>query len=169
MARTETARPPTLTPLLRRVLDDLVTVRWQPNRDTLVALASYGLVVAGLLLAFQVFTTAQVAANFITYGPITLAGLGVALPVLSTVLVRRRPLADVGLTTRHLLPSLALGLLLGFDSYRNTLAALDVAWTSDVAPLVALALTVGLFEAIFFRGWLQLRFEAAFGLIPACC
>jgi len=32
--------------------------------------------------------------------------------------------------------------------------------------LIALALTVGLFEAIFFRGWLQLRFEDAFGVIP---
>lgn len=29
-----------------------------------------------------------------------------------------------------------------------------------------MALAVGLFEAIFFRGWLQLRFEAAFGLVP---
>jgi membrane protease YdiL (CAAX protease family) len=29
-----------------------------------------------------------------------------------------------------------------------------------------MALAVGLFEAIFFRGWLQLRFENAFGSVP---
>jgi membrane protease YdiL (CAAX protease family) len=90
----------------------------------------------------------------------------VALPVLYTVLVRGRSLADVGLTMRHLLPSLILGLLLGWDTYRNTLATLDAVWTREALPLVVMALAVGLFEAIFFRGWLQLRFEEAFGVVP---
>jgi membrane protease YdiL (CAAX protease family) len=139
---------------------------WRPNRDTLVALVSYGLVVAGLYTAFQVFTTDRVAVNFITFGPVTLAGLGIALPVLYTVLVRQRSLADVGLTVRHLLPSLILGLLLGWDTYRNTLATLDLVWSKEVLPLIVMALAVGLFEAIFFRGWLQLRFEEAFGVVP---
>jgi membrane protease YdiL (CAAX protease family) len=150
--------------LLRRMLGD---VGWRPNRETLVALGSYLLVVAGLYTAFQIFTTERVAANFITFGPVSLAGLGVVLPVLYMVLARRRPLADLGLTTRQFLPSLALGLLLGWDTYRNTLAALDVRLTRDLVPLVAMALAVGLFEAIFFRGWLQLRFEEAFGLVPS--
>ena len=105
---------------LQRILREQ-GLAWRPDRDTLVAFASYGLVVAGLYAAFQVFTTERVAANFITFGPVTLAGLGVALPVLYTVLVRQRPLADVGLTTRYLLPSLVLGLLLGWDTYTNTL------------------------------------------------
>lgn len=141
-------------------------IRWEPNRDTLVAFGSYLLVVAGLYTAFQVFTTANVAANFITFGPITLAGLGVALPVLYTVLVRNRPLADLGLTTRLLAPSLVLSLILGWDTYRNTLAPMNISWTQSAVPLITMALAVGLFEAIFFRGWLQLRFEAAFGLVP---
>jgi membrane protease YdiL (CAAX protease family) len=141
-------------------------VRWRPNRDTLVALVSYVLVVAGLYTAFQVFTTERVAANFITFGPVTLASLGVALPVFYTVLARRRPLADLGLTTDQLLPSLVLGLLLGWDTYRNTIATQHIAWTRDLVPLVTMTITVGLFEAIFFRGWLQLRFEEAFGTVP---
>jgi hypothetical protein len=70
------------------------------------------------------------------------------------------------LTTQQLLPALALGLLLGWDTYRNTLAMLDVNWARTIVPLATMALAVGLFEAIFFRGWLQLRFEAAFGLVP---
>jgi membrane protease YdiL (CAAX protease family) len=120
-----------------------------------------------LYTAFQVFTTERVAANFITFGPVTLAGLGVALPVLYTVLVCRRRLTDLGLTVKRLLPSLVLSLLLGWDTYRNTLATLDVAWTRQVVPLVVMVLVVGLFEAVFFRGWLQLRFEEAFGLVPS--
>jgi membrane protease YdiL (CAAX protease family) len=33
--------------------------------------------------------------------------------------------------------------------------------------LVALALAIGFFEAIFWRGWVLLRLEEAFGIIPA--
>jgi membrane protease YdiL (CAAX protease family) len=139
---------------------------WRPDRDTWVALISYGLVVAGLYLAFQVFTIQRVAANFITFGPVTLAGLGVAIPIFYTVLVRRRPLADLGVTTHYLFASLILGALLGWDTFRNTIGLLDVAWTQAVVPIATMALVVGLFEAIFFRGWLQLRFEAAFGVVP---
>ena len=38
---------------------------------------------------------------------------------------------------------------------------------SDLVPLIALALAIGFFEALFWRGWVQLRLEEAFGLIPA--
>jgi membrane protease YdiL (CAAX protease family) len=151
---------------MNRTKKILTGLRWEPNRDTLVALISYGLVVGGLYIAFQVFTTERVAANFIMFGPVTLALLGVALPVLYTTFVRRRPLADLGITTQNIIPSLALSLLLGWDTYRNTLATLDISWGRGMVPLVAMVAAVGLFEAVFFRGWLQLRFEDAFGLVP---
>lgn len=98
-------KSPLQTPILRRMLGE---VYWRPNLDSLVAFGSYILVVGGLFTAFQVFTTEQVAANFVTFGPVTLAGLGVFLPILYTLLVRRRPLVDLGLTTHQLLPSLML-------------------------------------------------------------
>lgn len=138
----------------------------KPSRDTAVATGSYLLVVAGLYLAFQVFTTAQVALNFITFGPVTLAALGIGIPVFYTVRVRRRPLADVGLSLQHLAPSLLLGLLLGWDTYRHTLGPLGVAWGAEHVSLITMSLAVGLFEAVFFRGWLQLRLEEAFGVVP---
>jgi membrane protease YdiL (CAAX protease family) len=141
-------------------------IRWQPDRDTLVALLSYLLVVGALFTAFQVFTTERMAANFITFGPIGLALIGIGIPVFYTKVVRHQPLADVGITKRHLVPSLALSLLLGYDTYRNTLASMDVTWDRSLVPVITMVLTVGLFEAVFFRGWLQLRFEKAFGLIP---
>jgi len=143
------------------------SIYWRPGRDTVVAFGSYIFVVAALFLAFQVFTTDRVAANFITFGPIALASLGVAVPLFYTVLVRRRPLVDVGLTTYQLLPSLVLSLFLGWDTYRNTISSLNVSWTETLVPMITMVLAVSLFEAIFFRGWLQLRFEAAFGLVPS--
>lgn len=40
------------------------------------------------------------------------------------------------------------------------------AWDS-LLPLAALALAIGFFEAIFWRGWVLLRLEECFGIIPA--
>jgi membrane protease YdiL (CAAX protease family) len=141
-------------------------LHWEPAGDTLAAFISYLLVVAGLYTAFQIFTTERIAANFILFGPITLAGLGVALPVLYTTLIRRRSIADLGLTRQRLLPSLFLSLLLGWDTYRNTLATMTIEWDRLIVPLITMTLAVGLFEAIFFRGWLQMRLEKAFGMLP---
>jgi uncharacterized protein len=150
----------------QEVSSTLAGLRWRPTGDTLVALASYLLVVAGVRLAFAVFTTDRVAANFITFGPITLLGLGIIVPLVYTIAVRHRPISDLGLTSRALVPSLALGLLLGFDTFYNTLRVLPIEWAAPLVPLVAMTLLVGLFESVFFRGWLQLRFEAAFGVVP---
>ena len=130
-------------PAFHNVISD---IHWRPNRDTIMAFVSYIFLVAALFTAFQIFTTNRVAANFITFGPIALAGLGVAVPLFYTVLVRRRPLADVGLTTYQLLPSLALSLILGWDTYRNTIATLDVSWTRTLVPIVTMALAVGLLD-----------------------
>lgn len=144
----------------------LLGLRWRPDMDVWVALGSFVMVVAGLYTAFQIFTTSRVAANFIAFGPVTLATFGVAVPALYTVFVRRRSLAELGITADRLVPSVALGLLLAWDTYRNTIATLDLPAGRSMVPMVAMALAVGLFEAIFFRGWLQLRFENAFGLVP---
>ena len=34
-------------------------------------------------------------------------------------------------------------------------------------PLLWMALAIGFFEAVFWRGWVQLRLEEAFGIIPS--
>jgi membrane protease YdiL (CAAX protease family) len=146
--------------------EKLDAIRWRPTIETALAFGSYILVVGGMVLAFRIFTVEQVALNFITFGLVTLVCLGVALPVLYTRFVRHLPLSELGITRHLLIPSLILGLLLGLDTFRATLATLNITWTADVVPVALMALSVGLFEAIFFRGWLQLRFESAFGLVP---
>lgn len=152
----------TIQEVLPRSVSAIYDMRWKPRGETLLAFISYILVLAGLYAAFQVFTTDRVAANFITFGPVTLAGFGVALPVIYTVLVPHQPISDLGVTSKEILPSL----LLGLDTYSNTLGNMAVTWNLQVVPLVTMSLAVRLFEAVFFRGWLQMRFESAFGLVP---
>lgn len=92
---------------------------------------------------------------------------GVGLPLYWMVVVQRRPLSDLGLTTRWLGVSLVLQLIFSALQFAGTLAKTQMPSFATLLPLVALALCIGFFEAFFWRGWVLLRLEESFGLIPA--
>ena len=92
--------------------------------------------------------------------------LGVVGPVIYTVWRRDRPLADLGLTTKNWRQAAGLGLLLGAVQFFLTLYGYDLPAPVDWVPLLTMSLMVGLFEAIFFRGFVQTRLCASFGPIP---
>jgi uncharacterized protein len=106
-------------------------------------------------------------AYFVLYAVVGAALCGVGIPLYWTAVVRRRPVADLGLTTKRLGLSLALQLVFATLLYFATLAKVQLPPVEQLVPLVALALAIGFFEAVFWRGWVQLRLEAAFGIIPA--
>jgi membrane protease YdiL (CAAX protease family) len=134
------------------------------GRDIRAVLLLYVGVVAALYLAFQVFTTDRTLGLFLCYA----AGLilGVVGPVIYTVWMRRRPLADLGLTTKNWRQAVGLGLVLGAIQFLLTLYGYRLPAPVDWVPLLMMSLMVGLFEAIFFRGFVQTRLSASFGPIP---
>jgi membrane protease YdiL (CAAX protease family) len=138
--------------------------RHMDGRDIRAVLLLYIGVVAALYFAFQVFTVGRTLGLFLCYA----AGLilGVVGPVIYTVWMRRRPLADLGLTTKNWREAVGLGLLLGAIQYFLTLSGYRLPVPIDWVPLLTMSLMVGLFEAIFFRGFIQTRLSASFGPIP---
>ena len=59
-----------------------------------------------------------------------------------------------------------LGLLFAAVQFSLTLFGFDLPTDPvDWVPLPVMSLTVGLFEAVFFRGFVQTRLEASFGPI----
>jgi hypothetical protein len=83
------------------------------------------------------------------------------------VVIQRRTLADLGITTRWLALSLVLQLIFAALQYMGTLARAELPPFEEFLPLIALALAIGFFEAVFWRGWVLLRLEESFGTIPA--
>ena len=134
------------------------------GRDIRAVLLLYVGVVAALYLAFQVFTVGRTLGLFLCYA----AGLilGVVGPVIYTVWIRCRPLADLGLTTKNWRQAVGLGLILGGVQFFLTLHGHQLPAPVDWVPLLSMSLMVGLFEAIFFRGFIQTRLSASFGPIP---
>lgn len=128
------------------------------------------LLVVGALYTANVIVGPDVGGGlpyFLLYAVLAATLFGVGIPLYWTVVVRQRPLADLGLTTRWLGLSMVLQFVFAVLQYIGTLANVQLLPFEQLVPLVALALAIGFFEALFWRGWVLLRLEEAFGIIPA--
>jgi len=142
--------------------------RWRPaasaDRELLVMAALYALVVVVLSVAFRGFGTDRMVGLFLSFGLALV--IGVAGPVYYTVWVQHRPLADLGLTWGDRRRSLLLALLFAGVQFSITLWGYDLPQPVDWVPLLFMALVVGVFESIFFRGYIQTRLQERWGDVP---
>lgn len=138
--------------------------RWRVHVDWPDTGAVAGLyigVVALFWLAFRVFTQANTLGLFLSFAAGML--LGVLGPVWYNTWIRHRGLGELGITRTNMREAIVLGLVLVAVQFMITLWGYPLPRPVDWVPLLALALTVGLFEAVFFRGFIQNRLEASFG------
>ena len=139
-------------------------VRYRPDaRDLIAIVITYVLVVALYRVAFTVVDADMVLFAFFATGLIA----GVTFPVVYTVWMRRRPLSSLGLRGTDLRRTIMLALVFAAVQFSITFLGYDLPAAGDWIPLVGMALMVGFFEAIFFRGFVQERLEAAFGPVVA--
>lgn len=158
-----------MTTSIATTLKQGLSFRWNPNKDLAVVAVSWLLVVGALYTATVIVgqTVWGGLAYFILYAVLGAALFGVGIPLYWTTVVRRRSIAELGFTTRWLGLSIVLQLIFATLQYIGTLAQVQLAPLEEFVPLVALALSIGFFEAVFWRGWVLLRLEEAFGIIPA--
>jgi membrane protease YdiL (CAAX protease family) len=135
------------------------------SRDLLAIGVLYVAVVGLFRLAFTVFTTQNVLGLFLAFGFGLV--LGVVGPIVYQVWMRGRDLRSLGLGFHHLRATLTLGFVFASIQFASTLWGYDLPASVDWVPLLVMSLVVGLFEAVFFRGFVQGRLEASFGVIPA--
>jgi membrane protease YdiL (CAAX protease family) len=140
-------------------------VSWLRRRadlaDLIVVGGLYVAVVGLFRLAFSVFTTDNVLGLFLAFAGGLL--LGVGGPIVYSTWVRRRPLRTLGLGVHHLRPTLALAVVFAGIQFTIMFWGYAMPAPVDWVPLLVLSLAVGLFEAIFFRGFVQGRLEDSFG------
>jgi len=143
-----------------------VWLQRRTDRRDLVAVAVLYLTVVGLLLlAFRVFTTSNMLWFFLSFA--TGLVLGVGGPVVYQVFIRGGSLADLGIGAHRWRSTVVLALILAGVQFSITMWGYDLPRPVDWIPLLTMALTVGVFEAVFFRGFIQGRLEASFGSVPA--
>jgi hypothetical protein len=155
--------------VIKNAVRTIFTFRWKPGLDLAIVLLSCVLVTASLYTATMIVTpeTGGGMPYFFTYAGLTAIVFGIGLPLAWMVLYRKRPIQDLGITTKYLGISIVLQLVFTVFQYLATLAKVDLPALEKVAPLLALALAIGFFEALFWRGWVLLRLEESFGILPA--
>ncbi|MGS0684867.1 CPBP family intramembrane glutamic endopeptidase [Nakamurella sp. GG22] len=132
--------------------------------DLIVIGSLYIAVVVLYRLAFGYFTVSSVAGLFLCFAGGLL--VGVVGPIVYTVRVRGRSLRTLGFRADSWRQALVLGLVFAAIQFWLTLFGYTLpADPVDWVPLLVMSLTVGLFEAVFFRGFIQTRLESSFGRI----
>jgi len=151
------------------VTKQIFTFRWKPNRDLLVLAISWVLVVGSLSMSTFVIGQEVLGGMgyFFMYALIGATVCGVGIPLYWTVKVKQRPISDLGLTFKNWKLSLILQIILAFAINLPRLLQLGDITFNQLFPLIWMAIAIGFFEAIFWRGWMQLRLEECFGIIPA--
>jgi uncharacterized protein len=150
-------------------IKQLFTVRWNPNRDLVIVALSWILVVGALSLSTYVVGQEFLGGMgyFVMYAIICATLCGIGIPLYWMVVVKKRPLSDLGLTFRNWRLSLTLQILLTLLVNVPRLLQMDTPPFQQFFPLLCMVLAIGFFEAVFWRGWVQLRLEQAFGILPA--
>jgi len=150
------ASVPRLTPIVGHRVD---------GRDLAAVVLLYVAVVSAFRVAFTVFTTDNVLGLFLTFA--TGLVLGVVGPIVYQVWIRHRDLRSLGIGRHRLRGTVVVGVALAGVQFAATLWGYQLPAPVEWVPLLVMSLVVGLFEAVFFRGFIQNRLEASFGPAPA--
>ena len=141
-------------------------VGWKIDTKDLAAVAiSYVAVVGLFKLAFAGFGTSNTLWFFLSFAAALL--VGVVGPIVYTVWLRHRPLKAIGIGLHNLRSTLVLALVFAAAQFVVTLWGASLPQPVDWIPLLMMAITVGAFEAVFFRGFIQGTLEPALGAAPA--
>ncbi|MBN1260314.1 MAG: hypothetical protein JXB35_06495, partial [Anaerolineae bacterium] len=147
---------------------EALVVRWSPERGTWIAIGT-GLLAWALSATLLFFARDAVAARLIHYGLIYIV-CGVAIPWGYTLRVEGASVRELGIRRARWKASLIAGAVLAalmslLIVFEADLRAID--WTQFTRALVVLNGAGGLFELFLYYGFIHLRLEKAFGVIPA--
>lgn len=139
---------------------------WKIDKADLVVVAVLYIVVVGLFkLGFAGFGTTNTLWFFLSFAAAML--VGVIGPIVYFVWIRHRTLASLGIGLHNLRSTAALALIFAAAQFVVTLWGFSLPQPVDWIPLLTMALTVGVFETVFFRGFIQGTLEPVFGAAPA--
>lgn len=129
---------------------------WQPEADTFIALFT--------LLAFSLCYYAGTSINsiFLWCGILV---FGTFIPLWTVLHRRGESLEQLGITRKFLVTSLIVSFVLGAGSAFQLITLANASNANIASHLVANVLV--LWEPFFVFGWLYLRWERAFGWLPA--
>jgi membrane protease YdiL (CAAX protease family) len=141
----------------------VVLAHWKPSRDSAVAiLTEFGMILSYVAIG-RSGNNIPVMMLFVAF---VVPILTIGVPVYWMGVVKREPLESLGLTLRHWLPAILLGVALSAIEVVQVATGRTAIAPASLWMPQAVAGAVSLWEPLFVFGWLQLRFEKDFGVLP---
>ena len=108
-------------------------------------------------------------AFYLFYQGIFALGICIFFPLWLTAIKQKRSLSTIGITKEKWIKAVLIGVLIAVLSSIGRMQDLQIVMPSWNFLLIVIAcmLMSTLFEEVFFRGFLQTRFEKNFGIIPS--
>jgi len=141
-------------------------VFFRPEKEVLIAFYAF---IACVLFNFISDLFIGTPLFHIFYQGILASGICILFPLWFTVVKQKQPLSVLGITTNQWPKAVWVGILIAALSTGGRLMGLHIHFpdTNVLLYLIACMVMSTLFEEVFFRGFLQTRFEKSFGMIPA--
>jgi membrane protease YdiL (CAAX protease family) len=142
-------------------LRPLLALRWQPGRDTAIALLTALL----MLPVYYIGTHNHGLIGLLVFVIFGNGVLNVLFPAYYLLVIRREKPEQLGITTRRLWLAVLLSALCSLFAWKGLQRELAAHAGVDLLPQLIFNGLI-LWEPFFVFGWLQLRFERAFGILP---
>ncbi|MGA2142075.1 MAG: CPBP family intramembrane glutamic endopeptidase, partial [Brevinematales bacterium] len=106
---------------------------------------------------------------YLLYQGIFALGICIFVPVFYTLHYRKERLSSIGITSEKWLKAVLVGVLIAVLTAGGSMIhkTLFIPAAGKLAYLIVCLIMSTLFEEVFFRGFLQTRFEKYFGMVPA--
>lgn len=142
-------------------ISPVFTLKYSPTKETGLAILLWLAVTGSMRIAFA-FPVAKEISIFVFCSLLTYFILGIVLPVKLVENVE-----EIGITKCQWVVSLIISIIFSSLLIIFPLSHCHFPKSAQIFRLTVLALCGCLFEAVFFRGYLQTRLEKAFGIIPS--
>ena len=147
------------------VRHSLLLVHWDPGSDTIIAIATvFGFI--GIYTANHLISPGHGLIHLLLFVVCGSLFLNVGFPAWYVLRLRGETLRDLGITGNRWIVTLGLSLLLALYYLPELLAVGANYRLNQMVPQLVYNGII-LWEPFFLFGWLQLRFERAFGVLPA--
>jgi len=147
---------------LKERMHETKLFRWNLNVDLLAAVATLLLMWASYYGLFNLYKS-NTLAQFFIFIILTNILLNVMFPVWWVTRYKKRPLSDLGISKKLIIPSIFICVALAI--WKGVQLPELIQGVDWLPQLIMSALIF--FEPFFVFGWLQIRFEKSFGIIPA--
>lgn len=147
-------------------IQTFIKIKFKPEKETLIVFAAFFACVGANALA-SLFMETPLYVLF--YQGLLVLGVCIFFPLWYVGIRNKQPLSTIGLTTKGWKRALLVGLIFVIFSVPWRIVGKGLPFPAmDILIYTSIALVMStLFEELFFRGFLQTRFEKAFGVLPA--